>query len=114
MNDLVTLAQAVAHLRCESDDPSVPLLLSAASEAVLQYIGDPTFVDTAGFVPVDSAGDPVGVPAQVKAATLLLLGDLYEHRKPEPTDPVPAEFGYGYLPRAVVALLYPFRLPSLA
>jgi hypothetical protein len=114
VNDLVTLTEAVNHLRCEPSDPSVPLLVSAASEAVLQYIGDPAFVDTAGFVPVDTAGDPVGVPAQVKAATLLLLGDLYENRKPTPTDPVPAEYGYGYLSRAVVALLYPFRTPTVA
>lgn len=114
VNDLVTLEEAVRHLRCEPSDPSVPLLLSAASEAVLTYIGDPTFVDTGGFVIYDSAGAPLGVPAQVKAATLLMLGDLYEHRKPEATDPVPSEYGYGYLPRAVVALLYPFRTPTFA
>lgn len=114
MNDLVTLEEAVIHIRCEADDPSVPLLISAASESVLEYIGDPTFVDTAGVVPVDTAGAPVGVPARVKVATLLLLTDMYENRKPTPDDPVPAEYGYGYMPRAVVAMLYPLRTPVLA
>ena len=114
VNDLVTLTEAVTNLRCEPDDPSVPLLVSAASESVLEYIGDPSFVDTAGFVPVDTAGDPLGVPARVKVATLLLLTDMYENRKPTPDDPVPAEYGYGYLPRAVLALLYPLRTPTIA
>lgn len=114
VNDLVTLQEAVTNLRAEPDDPSIPLLLSAASEAVLEYIGDPSFVDSAGFVLVDSAGDPLGVPARIKVATLLLLTDMYENRKPTPSDPVPAEYGYGYLPRAVVALLYPLRTPTLA
>lgn len=114
MNNLVTTTEAVNSLRCEPTDPSLPLLIAAASEAVLQYIGDPTFVDTAGFVPLDTAGDPIGVPYQVKAATLLLLGELYEHRKPNPLDPVPSEYGYGYLSRSVVALLYQFRTPTIA
>ena len=51
------------------------------------------------------------VKRQVMLATLLLVGDFYANREPKASDPVDAQYGYGYLPRAVVALLYPLRMP---
>lgn len=113
--NLVTLQEARAHLRAEdetADDADLLLKIRAASSAVLKYVGD-TFNDTDGVIPVDSDG-LADVPDDVRAACLLLIGDFYANREPTATDSVPSSFGYGYLPRAVVALLYPYRTPSIA
>lgn len=112
--DLVTLQQASDHLRRDTDDDDSDLRLKimAASSAIYAYLksGSDLFTDTAGYLVLDSAGDPVGVPYQVKAATLLMVGYLYKQRD-EDTD---KEFEQGYLPRPVTALLYPLRDPALA
>lgn len=112
MRELVSLQQVTDHLRLDTTDPMVPFYISAASEAVLVYLND-SFVDSSGEVPQDSAGNPMGVPFPVMAATLLLVGEFYKNREGNEGNPVPAEFGYGYLNRAVVALLYPYRSPTL-
>jgi gp6-like head-tail connector protein len=112
--DLVTLDQAIAHLRADAVDPMIPLYVSAASEAVLVYLQDAWFLDTAGDVPVDSSGDPDGVPANIQAATLLLIGELYRNREGDQGGKIDAQFGYGFLPQSVLALLYPYRTPTFA
>jgi hypothetical protein len=43
-----------------------------------------------------------------------MVGEFYRNREPAATDVVPERFGYGYLPRAVVALLTPLRVPTIA
>jgi hypothetical protein len=111
---LVSLQQARDHVRSDTmaDDADLTLKIHGASGAVLAYLEDAAeaFLDTAGFVPMDSNGDPLGVPYEVKAATLLLIGDFYSNRGEDQstnwTDP-------NYLPRAVTALLYPKRKPAL-
>lgn len=112
--NLVTLERAREHLRSDEtyDDAYVEGLIAAASSAVLKYVGD-TFNDTDGVIPLDSDGYP-DIPEDVKVACLILIGDFYRNREPTPNDPVPDQWGYGYLSRAVVALLYPYRTPTLA
>lgn len=110
---LVSLAKASAHLRQDTDDDDADLTLKihAASGAVINYLkAGATFLDSSDDVETDSFGDPIGVPYEVEAAVLLLLGDLYANREPQDTD----VWDRGYLPRAVTALLYPLRDPALA
>jgi hypothetical protein len=112
---LVSLADAKLHLRADGsdhEDSDILLKIGAASLAVLRYIGAnaDTFLDSYGDVPVDSEGDPVGVPEDVAAAVLILLGDLYRNRDGENA----SEYEFGTLPRVVVSLLYPWRTPTLA
>ena len=110
---LVSLTQASAHLRRDTDDDDADLTLKihAASGAVINYLkAGATFLDSADDVEVDSFGDPVGVPFEVQAATLLLLGSLYSDREGSEPD----MWERGYLPKAVTALLYPLRDPALA
>jgi hypothetical protein len=81
----------------------------AASTLVIKYLksaADSLF-DTAGEVPMDSAGDPLGVPYNVYAATCLMLGYLYRQRDSS------EDFQQGYLPPAVTALLYADRDPAV-
>lgn len=110
---LVSLNQASAHLRRDTsdDDTDLTLKIHAASGAVLNYLKDgATFLDSADEVEVDSFGDPVGVPFEVQAAVLLLVGMFYMDREGVEPD----IWERGYLPRAVTALLYPLRAPALA
>lgn len=111
---LVTLAEAKRHLRIidDADDPDLELRILAASEAVRNYLKDgvDAFTDSNGDLILDSAGDPVGVPFVVKAATLLMLGYLYKDRDENADD----AYEQGFLPKPVTALLYPLRDPALA
>lgn len=114
---LVTMADAVAHLRLDTvdtagnpaDAPYVQLQIEAASEAVLNYLksGADAFLDSNGDVVLDSSGAPV-VPYAVKAATLVMLGHLYRER-----DQTWEGQEHGYPPRPVVSLLYQLRDPAL-
>lgn len=117
MTMLVSLEQASAHLRRDTtdDDLDLTLKIKAASRAVMGYIGDGAsgFTDSAGDVFEDSNGIALDVPEDIQGACLLLVGDFYTNRTPTPVDVVDASFGYGYLPRAVTALLYPYRTPVI-
>ena len=85
-----------------------------ASAAIINYLKDAAedFLDSSLEVIVDSSEIPQ-VPYVVKQATLLLVGDMYKNREPLTEDEVNPAFGYGYLPRSVIALLYNLRDPTL-
>lgn len=114
---LVSLARAKDHLRVDhdADDAHIEFLSEAAGDAVLRYLKSAAqaWTDSAGDVLTDSAGDPLHVPFAAQAAALLLLAELYKNREAAQDGEVNAQFGYGYLPRPVIALLYPLRDPAL-
>lgn len=114
---LVTLQEASDHLRLDSDADEADVLLKirAASAAVRRYLKDasPFELDSNGDPVTDSNGDTV-VLFEVRAAVLMMLGELYKNREGDQGGEVPSQWGYGYLPRPVVALLYPLRHPSMA
>lgn len=116
MTSLVTLVQAKAHLRMDhdEDDEQIEAMIEAASGAVLNYLDDAqyNYVDTGGEILEDSSG-PITIPPVIQQATLLMLGDLYRNREPTASDVIDPQFGYGYLPRAVVALLFTYRAPTI-
>lgn len=122
MTMLVTLDQAKLHLRVDQDDEDedITLKIEAASAAVLDYIGDSQylFLDTGGdeLDLYDTSTDQAAHRAKhlCRQATLIMVGEFFRSREPTATDVVPAQFGYGYLPRAVVALLTPLRRPTIA
>jgi hypothetical protein len=122
MTMLVTLDEAKLHLRVDQDDDDddITLKIEAASAAVLAYIQDSQylFLDTGGdeLDLYDTSTDQAAHRAKhlCRQATLLMVGEFYRNREPTATDVVPERFGYGYLPRAVVALLTPLRVPTLA
>jgi hypothetical protein len=114
---LVTLEQASDHLRrdTDADDADLALKIETASELVVDYLKDAaTFLDSSGEVPTDSAGNPIGVPARVRQATLLMVGELYKDRDGQQEGAVPTQWGYGYLPQGVTAVLYSMRVPTVA
>lgn len=113
MTLLVSLQQAKDHLRIDTDDGDNDLTLKihAASAAVLNYIrnGADEFTDSSGEAIVNSNDEPQGIPYEVQAATLLMLGYLNKDRDGDPDK----AYEHGYLPKPVMSLLYPHRTPSL-
>lgn len=129
MIELVTLQEASDHLRRDTnaDDGDLILKIQGASQAVLNYLKNAPYyyleLDSNGESVLDSNEDPVPefdsngfevIRPEVKAATLLLLGEFYKNREGMQEGEIDPQFGYGYLPRPVVALLYPLRDPALA
>lgn len=114
---LVTLAQVKSHLRVDTDadDNDLNLKIEAASAMVVDYLKDYEFADfdTAGVI-LDTAGDPVNVKPHVQIPTLMLVGYLYKERDGSMEFAVPNQYGYGYMPVGVTALLYPYRVPTVA
>lgn len=111
---LVTLQQASDHLRRDTtdDDADVTLKIKAASRAAVRYLktGADAFLDSAGDPHLDSNGNAIGVPEDVQAAVLFLVGWFSKNRD---DDEIKA-FQEGKLPAVVTALLYPMRDPTLA
>lgn len=111
---LVSLAQGKRHLRVilddEDENADIELKIKAASAAVLNYLKSraDAFLDSSGYIEYDSNDDPVGVPENVQAATLLMLGYLYKDRDNNADN----AYQQGYLPAPVTALLYPNRDPA--
>lgn len=105
MSMLVTRQQAADHLRIDdvaSEVGDLDLKIQAASGVVLDYL-EMTIED---FTDSD---DEVSVPYQIKAATLLLLGDMYRYR-----DTSSPTYSEAFLPPAVRALLYPLKTWGLS
>lgn len=102
---IVTLQQARDHLQAthSTDDDDLNLKIEAASQAIVTYLKV-----------ADEASIPAAAQAAAKAACLMLIGEFYLNREAEQGGAVDSQFGYGYLPRPVVALLYPHRDPSIA
>lgn len=111
---LVSLDEAKRHLRVDHDDENADLELkiAAASELIVDYLKDAAnaFLDSQGEPEIDSAGQPVGIPFKVKAATLLMVGYLYRDRDGDPDK----AYEMGFLPRPVTAMLYSKRKPTMA
>jgi hypothetical protein len=115
---LVTLQQCRDNIRSDTDadDADLAMKIEAASDAVMDYLGEygATFTDSSGLVEVDSNGDPVGVPARVQQATILTVAYLYRERDGSQEFAVGDQWGYGYaLPKAATALIYSLRKPTV-
>lgn len=108
---LVTLTLAKRHLRVmhTDDDAEIEAYLAAAETIVTEYLDREVY----GSVDDSPPGEPnsgddgtaIEVTPAITAAILLLLGDLYEHREADPDSN-----GDAVLPRAVRALLAPYRV----
>lgn len=115
---LVTVQEASDHVRRDTgaDDDDFELKVEAASELVLDYLGDAAdgWTDSGGQPLEDSNGEALDVPKRVKAATLIMVGYLYRERDGSNENQVPTQWGYGYLPVGVTALLYSLRKPTVS
>lgn len=126
MTDLVSIADARAHLRLDStaDDSWLAIFIPAVSDAVARWLKDwwrlyVTELDSNGDPSVDSNGDQIPiidtngdyeVKPSVRAAVLVELASQFRFRDGDGVASVPTEAGYGYtLCNAATALLSPLR-----
>jgi len=96
MATLVTLNEAKAHLRVTGaqDDDLITLYNEAAYDYVARFLNLPDFMN----------GDsPASYPASIRAAALLLIGDMFENREAQIIGATVVEN------KAVMNLLYPYR-----
>jgi hypothetical protein len=93
MAALVTLEEAKAHLRILSDDedPDIQLKVNAASDILLDYIKRP-----------DATWSEGDAPPLVKAATLLMVGTLFNDAAADP------------LSDSIIRILHRYRDPACA
>jgi hypothetical protein len=108
---LVSLADAKQHLRVDhdADDPNIQRKIEQATAIALTFIKrsigtpdpeDPSIVDW----------DETTVPDDVAAGIELILSDLYDNRIAGDA----TQLAGAYLPPHVLALLLPWRSPTLA
>lgn len=113
MTMLVSIDQAKAALRYDDDDNdlAIQLAIEAASSACLTYLKTPdAYQDSSGIIPTDSNGDPLDIPADVQRAVIFLAGSYLR----DPAGIEGKDLDMNYLPRPVLALLYPYRNPTYA
>lgn len=122
MINLVTIKRAERHLRLDIDEtttvhiPDLEFKIQQASEIILNYLKIPVPEHTS---PVEDSptytyweNNPSAIPFDVQAATLLVLGTLWESREAN----VAGSFvgSTGVLTDAVKSLLHRRRDPALA
>lgn len=111
---LVSLGLAKKHLNVVHPDEDELLLayIEAASSVVQNYLkgGLDPYLESTGEPETNGQGEPQGIPGEIEMATLIMIGYFYKNRDEDPD----SAYGLGSLPRAVTALLYPLRDPSMA
>lgn len=115
---LVSLQQASDYLRRDTndDDAMLTMLIKVASRAVLDYIDDVDFLDSAGEVELDSNDDPLNVPEPIQFAVLAVTqlqyddGSVVGYLENGNID----RLGKIQLPRLVHWMLEPYRTPRIA
>jgi hypothetical protein len=112
---LITLQFARDQIRSDTtdDDAYLTRKIKSASAAVMTYLKSSAFTaaftDSAGDVIEDSSGTAIGIPDDVQDATAVLTAYMYKQRDQDKDK----EFENGDLPRPVVALLRPYRVPTV-
>jgi hypothetical protein len=108
---LIDINLAKKHLKADStyEDDLVQLYLDAAESSAVQFLNRQLFASSAELDAAVAAGtagdDPMVVNAQIKAAILLTLTDLYSIRSNTVVGQSVAE-----LPSGAQTYLWPFRI----
>jgi hypothetical protein len=100
---MITLEQAKAHLRVDHDheDALIYEYIDAATAHAEDFCKRP-------FSGTDEAGTPITMPAPVRCAVLLIVGDLYANREALVVGTIVADNPM------VQRLLWPYRMQSFA
>jgi len=108
--NIIPTDEAMRHLRAEDDDVAdVELYLSAAEDSAAQFLNRKIFADQAALdeaVAEGVAGDrPVLINPSIRAACLLILGNLFENREDTVVGTISSELPFGSR-----SLLTPYRI----
>lgn len=107
---VIPIEVAMQHLRADSADQSyVALVLEAAEDTAAQYLNRRFYADAealaSGVLAGDAGTDPILVNPSIRAACLLIAGNLYENRE----DDV-AGGAFSEMPTGSKSLLTPYRI----
>lgn len=107
---LVSLELVRQHLRVDDNDEDalISAYQAAAEATVARYLDRPIYADDGDMPSVGDDGYDqyqMRIQPPIVAAVLLLVDDLFNERAPDPT-----LTGDALLPRAVRALLAPYRV----
>lgn len=108
--NVIPTEEAMRHLRAEEDDRAdVELYLSAAEDSATQFMNRRFFADQVALdaaVAEGIAGDrPILINPTIRAACLLIAGNLYGNREDVVVGATPSE-----LPGGSRSLLTPYRI----
>lgn len=78
---LVSLDLARKHVRADDDDDLLEQYLAAAQQTVVDYLNRPVYSNLADLQADTSSRQPILVNAAIKAAVLLITGNLYKQRE---------------------------------
>lgn len=110
----VTLDQAKEHVReaCDAEDSDITLKIEGASQMIANYLQSAInpFIESTGEPYYNADGVATLLPADIKTATLVLIGYLFRNRDEDPEK----AFTLGNLPPAVTAQIYHRRPLSMA
>lgn len=115
MSKLCSVDDAKARLRYDGSgsDFIIEASIKGASAAILNYVSpaDPDWLDSYGEPAAeDSDGVATGIPEDVVTACVVFTGILLRDPDAKESD----SWEHGFLPRQVLCLLTPYRLPTLA
>ena len=108
--NVISTDEAMRHLRAEDDDRAdVELYLAAAEDSAAQFMNRRFFADQAALdaaITDGAAGDrPILINPTIRAACLLIVGNLYGNREDVVVGTISSE-----LPGGSRSLLTPYRI----
>lgn len=101
---------AMQHLRAESEDQDyVVLVLEAAEDSASQFLNRRFYADADALASAvlagDAGADPILINPSIRAACLLIAGNLYGNREDVVVGTISSE-----LPMGSKSLLMPYRI----
>jgi len=107
---VIPIDVAMQHLRAESEDQSyVELVLEAAEDSAAQFLNRRFYVDADSLASAvlagDAGSDPILINPSIRAACLLIAGNLYGNREDVVVGTISSE-----LPMGSRSMLMPYRV----
>lgn len=94
--NILTLTEIKSHLRIDqnAEDALLQIYLDAAEDYIEKFLNQPI---------IGKADSPISTPSAIKAAALLIIGDMYENREGAGEKEIKEN-------PAVSRLLHPYRI----
>lgn len=107
---VIPIEQAMQHLRADSEDQAyVALVLEAAEDSASQFLNRRFYADddalASAVLTGDAGADPILVNPSIRAACLLIAGNLYGNREDIVVGTITSE-----LPIGSRSMLMPYRI----
>ena len=107
---VIPIEVAMQHLRADGEDQNyVALVLEAAEDSAVQFLNRRFYADAdalaSGVLAGDAGAEPILINPSIRAACLLIVGNLYGNREDVVVGTISSE-----LPMGSRSLLMPYRI----